>query len=1237
MDAPIPLGVRRRLRSPLRPQRRLRRPLRVRNYPPEPPRRHEEKKRNIQREFDPFPPHGNREVTNYQNEILNLFDVAEDEGEENSGRRFIRWRFTRGLENDLTPNFMQKIRENVGTAFYIRHTYSYWLRNMEDGTVIVYYTNNKGSPWINRLSEAKKWLTELETKRLAFDNIERPSTKWVFYGFFDAEVKVVLDRRPLLGTGPLPCWLRNLAHGRSMVALDTYRDNLCLWRCIAVHQGARIDRSTVAARGLAKSFFKLETVPTDCPKTSLDELDKVERHLNQGVAFSDWLGIRVYEPEREKNEEVVWHLRRNSPAMLTNILTIGIYEGHAFVIKDIERLAKTYACAHCNARFTQACHLKRHYQTCSQGKTIIDCPGKKVEEPQTSFEKAFYPSHQASKESLRWLDQEAKRRKIHIHHAMCGHGGERWVERAPVDGYDPISKTVFQYHGCHWHGCRKCYPQDRNKIIDRNDQTREDRFKATMKRTRLLRRAGYRVIEAWACEVRENELDAPRAQTKSYPHAILYDFEAYGDSKQRKEQTSALTTENTHVPISVSIGDTLEREPTHICERDPAELVRKFMEELERRGKNIRAQVRAEFMPKDVGLLPKAQRQKIEEWCNQVPVVGFNSGSYDLNLIKNYFVGRLADTTGKVRVAKNCNKIMFLLTPSFRFLDIINYLGPGTSYEKWVKAYGSEAKKSWFPYEWFDTPEKLDYPGLPDYFICHQPGSACQPWYSKLKNSFVLKLSEWKACKKLFREKGMRTFADWLRYYNNLDVTPGLEALEKMKAFYTEKRIDIFKDAVSIPGVSLHYLLRGSVERGAELYSPGREAYEMLKEAVVGGPSIVFTRRHEAKVLTKNLKGEYAADVAKWFGFAEVDIEIPKELWEKFEEMPPFFHNKEVPEGLVPQHMYEYLKRTKRNRGNGKKLVGALSAKKILLYAPLLRWYVEHGAVITAVHRTIDYQPKKIFTWFVEQVTEARRTGDVERCKALLADVFKLLGNSAYGKLIEALERQMNVIYTKDEKVVDRALRSAYFSDLDEIGEAYELESRKPRITISRPFQVGIAVYQLAKLRILEFYYDFLDKYVDRKDFELIQMDTDSCYMAISASKLEDIVKPELKEEFEAQKKQWLAWDKWSGRTPGLFKLECAGSRMIALCPKCYFIEEQDGEKKKFSTKGMSKAQNEVTWQRFKAALEGSVDKASNRGFRMKEGKMVTYEQEKLGLSAYYDKRWVLEDGIHTEPIEYHV
>lgn len=138
--------------------------------------------------------------------------------------------------------------------------------------------------------------------------------------------------------------------------------------------------------------------------------------------------------------------------------------------------------------------------------------------------------------------------------------------------------------------------------------------------------------------------------------------------------------ENVHVPISVSIGNTLEREPTRICDAKPKELILKFKEELERRGKNIRAEVRAEFMPEN--LIPGKQRREIVEWVDQVPVLGFNCGRYDLNLIKEHIAERLPNTTNKVKVAKKENTTMFMATPGFRFLDIVNYLGLGTSYEK---------------------------------------------------------------------------------------------------------------------------------------------------------------------------------------------------------------------------------------------------------------------------------------------------------------------------------------------------------------------------------------------------------------------------------------------------------------------------------------------------------------------------------------------------------------------------
>ena len=75
----------------------------------------------------------------------------------------------------------------------------------------------------------------------------------------------------------------------------------------------------------------------------------------------------------------------------------------------------------------------------------------------------------------------------------------------------------------------------------------------------------------------------------------------------------------------------------------------------------------------------------------------------------------------------------------------------------------------------------------------------------------------------------------------------------------------------------------------------------------------------------------------------------------------------------------------------------------------------------------------------------------------------------------------------------------------------------------------------------------------------------------------------------------------------------------------------------KISSKGVSQRQNNLTWERYEGVLNGGEDKATNRGFRMVKGTMCTYQQRKPGLSVYYDKRWVLPDGIHTEPIEYHI
>ena len=154
-----------------------------------------------------------------------------------------------------------------------------------------------------------------------------------------------------------------------------------------------------------------------------------------------------------------------------------------------------------------------------------------------------------------------------------------------------------------------------------------------------------------------------------------------------------------------------------------------------------------------------------------------------------------------------------------------------------------------------------------------------------------------------------------------------------MRGSYSGHGVRIFKDAVSLPDVSSQYLLSGTIQglNALELYAPGIKAYEMmLKGAVVGGPSLDFIRKHGAGKTTirshkyknarmcqqilgydanalypstmlqempfgpekvvhyENSAEEVDRSVSRlrrkrWFGFAELEIRVLRELWKKLE------------------------------------------------------------------------------------------------------------------------------------------------------------------------------------------------------------------------------------------------------------------------------------------------------------------------------------------------------------------
>lgn len=103
------------------------------------------------------------------------------------------------------------------------------------------------------LDAGRVWFT-IQELRLNMDSIERPNTEWVFLRFLTVEISVITNHTtPLMGNGQLPDWLQQK---KGLVSLDTYNDNLCLWRCLALHQDSKhkVDRCTAKTCELAQNF-----------------------------------------------------------------------------------------------------------------------------------------------------------------------------------------------------------------------------------------------------------------------------------------------------------------------------------------------------------------------------------------------------------------------------------------------------------------------------------------------------------------------------------------------------------------------------------------------------------------------------------------------------------------------------------------------------------------------------------------------------------------------------------------------------------------------------------------------------------------------------------------------------------------------------------------------------------------------------------------------------------------------
>ena len=393
------------------------------------------------------------------------------------------------------------------------------------------------------------------------------------------------------------------------------------------------------------------------------------------------------------------------------------------------------------------------------------------------------------------------------------------------------------------------------------------------------------------------------------------------------------------------------------------------------------------------------------------------------------------------------------------------------------------------------------------------------------------------------------------------------------------------------------------------------------------------------------------------FGYVQCDIEVPEQLKKKFANFPPIFENTNVGRHDIGLLMKDYAEKDGLLCQSGKMLISSYFLKNGSLITPLLLFYLDLGLICNKIYRFVQYIPLKCFNRFVQSAVNSRRETDDNPNSSVVAETMKLLANSSYGYQIMDRSRHTVTKYLSDEKT-HGAINTKLFKRLDHINDQlYEVKLAKAEIEHRELIIVGLFILQYAKLRMLEFYYNFFERFCDVNKFEELEMDTDSLYLALSEQKLYDCIREESKVEWELLRTEDCKDDftanartslfprtccakhkKHDKREPGLFKEEFRCSEKLCSCTKTCCCYDSNSNKYKCSSKGLNKGTLEDfgdgPMAKYRKVLDELINVTStNRGFRTVHHSVATYEQTKKGLTYFYPQRIVDFDGIHTRPL----
>ena len=297
-----------------------------------------------------------------------------------------------------------------------------------------------------------------------------------------------------------------------------------------------------------------------------------------------------------------------------------------------------------------------------------------------------------------------------------------------------------------------------------------------------------------------------------------------------------------------------------------------------------------------------------------------------------------------------------------------------------------------------------------------------------------------------------------------------------------------------------------------------------------------------------------------------------------------------------------------------------------VVHISLLKKALNHGLIFKKVHRLISFNQEARMKDYIIPKFEKRKKADSEFKK----DFYKLMCNAVFGKSMEQVRNHRDIrLVTTDKKRCQLVSEPNYHTTKRFSEDLIAIEMKKTEMKMKKPIYSGLAILDISKTLMYEFWYDYIKPKYD-SNIGLCYMDTDSFMFHVETEDFYKGISNDVDNRFDTS-----AYSKDLNRplsigknkkVLGVMKDELCGKVMAHFCAlraKTYsYLEYDDKEEKK--AKGTKKCviKKKIKFDDYGACLfnNNSVLR-SQEVFKSELHDVYTLKLNKIALSSNDDKK----------------